>query len=417
MDLQTTIFRRKTGRHKGKWVLEVRYWDEVKGKQCAAVRMFSYQSEAKDARPQLEKDLRSTHGQIQTGRKMTFADLCKLAKAGFYREAVIEQGRKVAGVKSPSTASFLKVLEEFFGERKLSNITSGDLASYKIWRFKLGDLRIKDAAKKRPVSHGSVNRELVVLRRLMKFAYGRGWTDKDVFAGAGVIDRDAEKPRDRVLSDAEEDLLLAFTSGERSVSYKRKTEGIVKDVEAKIKRDNPELRPVILLALDSGMRRGEILKLRWEGIDFDNRTITVIASHTKTQTERLAPLTARVAEALRKMPTASDKVFSTVYIQRSWSTSKRLAGLDALQFRDLRRTAGTRMELCGIPHVIVQKILGHSAQDITGRHYIAATAETIRDVAERLDARTRRGSVPRSRGVSEVGERPPERATESQLIN
>ena len=97
MDLQTTIFKRKTGRHKGKWVLEVTYWDEVKGKQCAAVRMFSKKLNATDARPQLEKDLRSTHGQIQTGRKMTFADLCAIAKADFYREAVIEQGRKSSG--------------------------------------------------------------------------------------------------------------------------------------------------------------------------------------------------------------------------------------------------------------------------------------------------------------------------------
>ncbi|MBA3770737.1 MAG: phage integrase SAM-like domain-containing protein, partial [Blastocatellia bacterium] len=212
MDLQTTIFKRKTGRHKGKWVLEVKYWDDVQGKQRVAVRMFSYQSEAKDARPQLEKDLRSTHGQIQTGRKITFADLCVVAKADFYREAVIEQGRKIAGVKSSSTASFLKVLKEFFGDRKLGSITSGDLTSYKIWRFKRGDLRIKDEANKRPLSHGSVNRELVVLRRLMKFAHGRGWIDRDVFVGAGVIDRDAEKARDRVLSDAEEELLLAFTS-------------------------------------------------------------------------------------------------------------------------------------------------------------------------------------------------------------
>ncbi len=74
------------------------------------------------------------------------------------------------------------------------------------------------------------------------------------------------------------------------------------------------------------------------------------------------------------------------------------------------------MELCGIPHSIVQKILGHSPQDITGRHYIAATPETIREVAERLDARTRqlssdgaaRNEVTRPIGIT---------GTESQLIN
>ena len=123
-------------------------------------------------------------------------------------------------------------------------------------------------------------------------------------------------------------------------------------VEATVQRDNPELLAVILIAVAVGLRRNEILRLEWESIDFDNSVIRVVASHTKTERERLAPFTRRAADALRNLPgyeRRTGKVFTGKYIQRSWSTSKRIAGLVGLQFRDLRRTAGTRMELLGIP--------------------------------------------------------------------
>ena len=161
-------------------------------------------------------------------------------------------------------------------------------------------------------------------------------------------------------------------------------------VEATVQRDNPELLAVILIAVDAGLRRNEMLRVEWESIDFDNGVIRVVASHTKTERERLAPLTRRAADALRNLPgyeRRTGKVFTGKYIQRSWSTSKRIAGLVGLQFRDLGRTAGTRMELLGIPHTIVQKILGHAAADITGRHYIAAAPDTVRMAADKLDAR------------------------------
>ena len=71
-------------------------------------------------------------------------------------------------------------------------------------------------------------------------------------------------------------------------------------VEATVQRDNPELLAVILIAVDAGLRRNEMLRVEWESIDLDNRVIRVVASHTKTERERLPPLTRRAADALRK---------------------------------------------------------------------------------------------------------------------
>lgn len=50
---------------------------------------------------------------------------------------------------------------------------------------------------------------------------------------------------------------------------------------------------MIILALDSGLRRDEIFKLRWQDIDFGNGIIRVLGTNTKTERERLAPLSGR----------------------------------------------------------------------------------------------------------------------------
>ncbi len=356
-------------------------------------RMFSSRGEAVDSRRDLEKQIEVTHGGIQDGRKLTFSDLCRIAEKDFYGPAVIRGGRKRSGVKSNATGSFIKTLEEYFGQRKLSTIRKADLQNYKVWRYDKGDLRFKDAADRRPVSDASINREMVVMRRLLKHAFNEGWVTKDVFAGAGIIDRELEEPRERVLSDEEEATLLAACSGTHEISYKWHREGVEeREVKADIDRDHPELIAIILLAVDSGMRRGEILKLGWQDMDCTRRVITVAASHTKTERERLVPLTDRTIDALKVLSgfeNDAGRVFSVTYIQRAWNTTRRIAGLEDLQFRDLRRTSGTRMELIGIPHAIVQKILGHAAADITGRHYIAATPETVQMVADKINARSR----------------------------
>lgn len=67
------------------------------------------------------------------------------------------------------------------------------------------------------------------------------------------------------------------------------------------------LRPVLLLAFDTGMRKEELLALRWEQIDLDAGTIQLAPEDTKTEEGRLIVLTERAKEALRPMPSGSRK--------------------------------------------------------------------------------------------------------------
>lgn len=105
----------------------------------------------------------------------------------------------------------------------------------------------------------TVNRELAWLRAILSFAVENDWLIKNPFAKTkGIISMTAEVERDRVLSFAEEERLLAACIKERT-----------------------HLRPVIICALDTAMRRGEIFKMRWQDVNFETNEIYIPQTNTK----------------------------------------------------------------------------------------------------------------------------------------
>ena len=86
------------------------------------------------------------------------------------------------------------------------------------------------------------------MRRTTKHAFGRGWITRDIFAGSKVIDAGAEISRKRIITDAEESRLL-----ENCQVHEMSRQGKV------VEWENKYLKAIIILALDSAMRKSEIL--------------------------------------------------------------------------------------------------------------------------------------------------------------
>lgn len=100
-----------------------------------------------------------------------------------------------------------------------------------------------------------------------------------------------------------------------------------------IKVDKSHLKAIILLAIDSGVRRGEILKLRWQDIDFQSNQIFIDGTHTKTERKRSVPLTDREkVELYRLRELNEDRPFPFAEFKRSWATAKRIAEIENLHF-------------------------------------------------------------------------------------
>jgi integrase len=135
---------------------------------------------------------------------------------------------------------------------------------------------------------------------MMRYAYREGWVLRDIFYNAKVIETSSEKARNVTLSSADGKScfrVLKANGKSRIPTGNGKTEV----VRAKISAANPLLKAMIILALDSGLRRGEILKLRWSDIDFQNECIHIVGTHTKTEQQRLVPLSERAREELIRL--------------------------------------------------------------------------------------------------------------------
>lgn len=384
MNVKSKIFKRKTGKSKNKWVIRIEYFDDLLGKKRYMERHAERKGDAIDECDKLINDIKKTHGQMQNGERMTFNQLADVAERNFYKEATIVEGRKVSGIRSyEKTKPHLNNLKKFFGRRLIRQITTESLTDYKLWRLKAISKRTGENIK-----ISTVNRELSVMRRMMRFAYGKGWILKDVFFNAKVIESASGVERTRLLTLDEENRLLESCQGERQITYTRKWKGKEQEIKATVSVDNPHLKAMIILAIDSGMRRGEILKLRWKDIEFENNLVRIVGTHTKTQRERITPLSQRAKDELEKLKkiTAGENPFPFADIKRSFATAKRIAGIEDLHFHDLRRTAITRWIQQGSPIAIAGKLAGHSQLQTTMKHYTATDVDIVREVAEKINS-------------------------------
>lgn len=302
------------------------------------------------------------------GRKLLFrqaADVYqqkRLFKAVYHGKG--DKRRKVAGVRALDGAlSYLKVLREHFGSRQIKNISHSDIESFKIKRLST------------PTRHGNersisdVNSTLSLLRTIMKFCKQEGWITNSPFElGKTLISRADEVRRERTLSLDEERRLIDACVEKRS-----------------------HLRPLVMTAVDTAMRRGELIKLAWEHVDLKHRTLKVIALNTKTARPRTIALTDRVYNELEQLWNLSDKepkglVFGIKNsFKKSFISACKDAQLEDFHFHDLRHTSISRMIKLGFAPMEIMKISGHSQINIFSR-YVNPNEDTIRQVADKLTA-------------------------------
>lgn len=155
------------------------------------------------------------------------------------------------------------------------------------------------------------------------------------------------------------------------------------------------LRLVVLIALHTGMRRGEILKLKRKDVDFYRGEILV--KETKIDEDRAVPMneTIRLELLSHCAGLTSEYVFGSPKtgkpfssIQRAFEATRRLAGLEDFRFHDLRHTAATRMAESGVDPFTIAAILGHRNTRTTAR-YAHATIVAKRRAVEALEGRSR----------------------------
>jgi integrase len=151
------------------------------------------------------------------------------------------------------------------------------------------------------------------------------------------------------------------------------------------KSTNRYLKPLVLFAMETAMRKGELLQLRYRNINFDRRTLLI--PFTKTGKPRTIPLSTKAIEILRSMPRRLDgKVFPLTVdsLRNSFKIAKQKAAIEGFRFHDIRRMSCSSLFEKGFSLPEVQMFSGHRTSSILLSTYTKLSAEKI---ANKLKAR------------------------------
>jgi len=132
------------------------------------------------------------------------------------------------------------------------------------------------------------------------------------------------------------------------------------------------MRMRILLALGTGLRRGDVESLKITDIDFVNNYITTRSKKTrKSMGSRPVPVPvmAELKKYVSGLDTEQEKIFSDNFSQNKWEKIRQKVGLADLKFHDLRKTFGSILAHNGISTAVTQKLLEHSSPDLTNKVY------------------------------------------------
>lgn len=135
-------------------------------------------------------------------------------------------------------------------------------------------------------------------------------------------------------------------------------------------RRNVWMKPLVLFALETGMRRGELLQLKWADINFQNQIATLW--ETKNGDRRVVPLSSKAVETLQTAPRSlCGRVFplSQAAQAKAFKEALKRCNLDDLHFHDLRHTAITNMAK-KLPNLIeLAAVSGHKSLKMLQRYY------------------------------------------------
>jgi integrase len=140
----------------------------------------------------------------------------------------------------------------------------------------------------------------------------------------------------------------------------------------KLVSEYPTLRLRVLLAVTTGMRRGDIEAIRIGDIHFDRNTITTQnRKANKAMAERPVPeqITTELSNYAATLPDGQESLFADRFSSKKWAKIRRKAGLPDLKFHDLRKTFASLLAQRGASTAVTQRLLEHSSPQLTNQVY------------------------------------------------
>lgn len=253
------------------------------------------------------------------------------------------------------------------------------------WRSELGHRRVADlkrgdfyAARERiravdggELAPATVNRRLAAISAVLTIVMDRDW----IMTNPARIRRLSEdNARERLLSRGDRERLLTACRAS----------------------PEPDLYPLVVCAMLSGGRAGELVGLTWQYVDLEQGLGRL--ARTKTKERRPIPLRGHALEVLRKIAEARPNANPSDYgfrhadgrapfdYDRTWRSARQAAGIDDFHFHDLRHLAASELAMAGTSTRELQQLLGHASAQMTAR-YSHFVREHVLELGDRLNDR------------------------------
>jgi integrase len=306
-----------------KWQVRV----SRKGEQ-SLVKTFQSKEDAERWARSVEVEWdRGTYTNLHQAQKTTFGELI---------ERYLREVTPLMRGAGADTIRLKAIMRRPIAKENMATLTSAKIAKYR-------DQRLQE------IKPSTVVRELAYFSSIINHAR-KEWGLNTPNPVLGIRKPAQPQGRNRVLSYDEERILL----------------------EACIPKANRNIytRPFVILAIETAMRRGEILSLRWEDINYQTRTAYLAL--TKNGESRRVPLSTRAIETLQSLPRSIDgRVLPINFaaLETNFKRARDRAGLVDLRIHDLRHTAATRLSE-KLPNLLeLSAVTGHKSLAMLKRYY------------------------------------------------
>jgi len=234
---------------------------------------------------------------------------------------------------------YLVRLKAFFGSKNLDEITPFFVQKYRIAR------REQKTRRHTIASAAYINRELACLKCMFSRAVEWGYAK--------------ENPVKKVKFEKENNSRVRFLEKD--------------ELKKLLDHCHPTLKAIVLVAVNTGMRKEEIRTLKWRDVDFERGFVTLLK--TKNGETRNVPLNKTAREILMSIPKNARSPFifcnseGNLYnFRTSFMTALKNAGIKDFRFHDLRHTAASYLAMGGVDLNTIRDILGHKSLDMVLRY-------------------------------------------------
>lgn len=321
-------------------------------------------------------------------RKGEFQNVIKTAGKKTLREVITRYRKEILPRKSEGTqraeSTHLDYWESAFGDYALSNIAADNIAEKMAELEAIGysrKIKLEEGEKANPIQRSlrTLKYYRHTLGMLFKFAKQWGWTGHSPVDGVNKITR-LKNERVRYLSDEErKDLLKACEASE-----------------------NKQLYPIVVFALSTGARKGEIMNLTLADIDLARNR--AILRETKNGETRGVPIAPHLRELLVREIKQAKALYKDldiknqpqwlfprpdgmepIYFRKAWYNALENAGIKNFRFHDLRHSTASYLAMGGASPLDIAAVLGHKTLQMVKRYAHLSESHTSNIVKQMSD--------------------------------